>query len=509
MTPCQPEGPTPNRAARRAAGQRGRKLGALGSGAVLATSATAAVLALGAGPAVGATTLVVDSNGDGGATPANCTTPVAGACTIRDALAAAADGDTITFAPSVTGDIQLNSGELEIDSAVTITGPGAGALAIHADTGSRVFNENNNLSSGDLTISGLTITDGDNGNGGGGMEIDCYGDPVNVVLDSVVITGNSTSSNGGGFYMYACGDLTIRNSTVSYNYAESGGGGVRVENSQNLTIENSTFAHNTSDSDGGALYLTGAEGVVTITNSTFNNNEANDGAGLEIYENQGAQSITIANSTVTGNVGNGDGAGLYFYGSDAAILSSTIVGNSADNNTGGVLVTSADVTVTASLVGGNTDAGGSGTTATDIGTGIREMSLGASKHTGRGGGGGKDSGPVAEAGGVSAQAAGSVTITSNVINGIVDPNLATTDGGGNHLGVAPGVGALASNGGATQTLALLPGSGAIDAAGAAVPSFPGNEFDQRGAGYARLVNGALDAGAFEVQAVALVPRFTG
>jgi hypothetical protein len=59
----------------------------------------------------------------------------------------------------------------------------------------------------------------------------------------------------------------------------------------------------------------------------------------------------------------------------------------------------------------------------------------------------------------------------------------------------PMLGALADNGGPTLTRALLPGSPAIDAgdnAGAA-------NFDQRGPGFARVVNGTIDIGAYEVQ----------
>lgn len=512
-----PEGPTPNRAARRAGGHRSRKLGALGSGAVLASSATAAVLALGAGPAAAAT-LLVDTNADGAANPTDCTTPVAGSCSLRDAVAAAADGDTVTFAPSVTGDINLTDGHIDIATAITITGPGAAVLAVHADANERVLNEGQNLAAGELlTITGLTITGGDNSNGGGGMEMDCTSAdtaPADLVLDSVVITGNTTNANGGGFYFYNCGDLTIRNSTISYNHAGNGGGGIRVTDSQDLTIVDTTIAHNTSDDDGGGLYLTGAEGTVTITNTTWDTNHAGDeeegdmGGAAVVYQNPDAQGITFANSTITGNIADFNGGGLYLYGSDVQVLNTTVVGNTAADQTGGIHIASGDLTLTASLTGNNTDAGGSDAAATDVGTQELDPSAVAAK-AGKGGGSGGQDTPRPAAQQVGALDVGSATLTANVIEGLVDPNLIFTDGGGNHLGVDPGVGALADNGGPTQTLALLPGSGAIDAAGASVPSFPGNEFDQRGTGYSRLVNGALDAGAFEVQALAVVPRFTG
>jgi hypothetical protein len=60
---------------------------------------------------------------------------------------------------------------------------------------------------------------------------------------------------------------------------------------------------------------------------------------------------------------------------------------------------------------------------------------------------------------------------------------------------------LADNGGPTQTMALLPGSPAIDAGDNTVAS----EWDQRGRGYPRIVNGIIDIGAFEFQGTTAPP----
>jgi hypothetical protein len=64
------------------------------------------------------------------------------------------------------------------------------------------------------------------------------------------------------------------------------------------------------------------------------------------------------------------------------------------------------------------------------------------------------------------------------------------------LHVNPMLGPLADNGGPTPTMALLPGSPAIDAGNnAGAPMW-----DQRGAPFRRIVNGVIDIGAYEVQA---------
>jgi hypothetical protein len=75
---------------------------------------------------------------------------------------------------------------------------------------------------------------------------------------------------------------------------------------------------------------------------------------------------------------------------------------------------------------------------------------------------------------------------------------------GNQVGVAnPGLGTLADNGGPTQTIALLDGSPAIDTGSNALAVDPSTgqplTTDQRGPGFARIVNGTVDIGAFEVQ----------
>ena len=83
--------------------------------------------------------------------------------------------------------------------------------------------------------------------------------------------------------------------------------------------------------------------------------------------------------------------------------------------------------------------------------------------------------------------------TGNLVGQIVQsgPNLTTGD---------PLLAPLAANGGPTQTMALLPGSPALEAAAAT----PDVETDQRGLSRSRDGNGdgtaAPDLGAFEVQA---------
>jgi hypothetical protein len=94
---------------------------------------------------------------------------------LRQTLVDANDGDTITFA--VTGTIGLTSGELLVDTSITISGPGADNLAVNGNAKSRVFH----IASGrTVTISDLTITNADVGAYGGGI----YNDHATLTLNN-------------------------------------------------------------------------------------------------------------------------------------------------------------------------------------------------------------------------------------------------------------------------------------------------------------------------------------
>src|SRR5258708_34647655 len=84
-----------------------------------------------------------------------------GAGSLRAEIAAAHNGDTIVFAPSLDGQtITLTSGELLIRKNLTIAGPGASELTVSGNNASRVF-ELSSQTKPQVTLSGLTISNGD------------------------------------------------------------------------------------------------------------------------------------------------------------------------------------------------------------------------------------------------------------------------------------------------------------------------------------------------------------
>ena len=124
-----------------------------------------------------------------------------------------------------------------------------------------------------------------------------------------MIANGHVDSQGGG--ITSSGSLTVTGCTFSNNYAGGyitalgNGGGAIYVNSGTLAVSDSTFAGNTS-APGGAISVGG--GVAVINQSTFSGNSAQDAkAGGAIFTNTNV-TMTIANSTFSGNSAAGGGA---------------------------------------------------------------------------------------------------------------------------------------------------------------------------------------------------------
>jgi len=513
-----------NRAARRAAGHRARKIGALSSSVVLAGAAGAAVMGvMSTTPAGALTTFEVNQTTDAGDGTCDAT------CTLRDAVEnATADADTseIVFASNVTGSIVLTSGHLEVDTGgdLRVTGPGASVVTVDGNANGNIFYSDGGFGDYTLSISGLTLTNADEGNDGGAIEFyDDGGGTQSLVLTNMVITGNTAGDDGGGIQFYTDGDLTIINSTITGNTAGNDGGGIQFYGGNDLTITNSTISGNTASDDGGGLYFYGS-GDLTITNSTITGNTGASGEGGGIGFDRG-NDLTITNSTISGNTAGTDGGGIKFDRGDVlTITNSTISGNTSGRKGGGLYLDGDGVmTITNSTIAGNTAADTGGGIAVR-GGGITLLQSTISGNTAGGFGDGlylrsPNSDPVGLIGSIISangefdiDTNSTISVTStNSLLGTNGAGITIIDAGGTITSTDPGLAALADNGGPTQTMALLLSSPAIDTGPDPVPSFTGNEFDQRGAGYPRVVNGRVDIGAYEFAPEVVVPelRFTG
>jgi hypothetical protein len=430
-----------------------------------------------------------------------------------------ADVDTVMFAPNVTNTITLTSGELALSSSVNITGPGASLLAVSGNNSSTVFD----ILSGSIKISGLTIRNGRAAGSGGNTEqngFDGRGGGIfnqgalaltgcNVVSNSVVggqggptdanTAGNGAAGLGGG--IYNIGPLSLADCVIGYNTAVGGAGGqagsgfaggagnaegggiCSIATTLSLTrcsflADTATggvggvatgggFPGNGGQGYGGALYT---DGLTTVTNCTFSDSSAlagtggggsGSGTGGGLFNNL---NLKLFGCTVASNSAAGSsfdfGGGIYDQGTNLFIRCSTIADNRAE-------------------YGGGLDSIGS---APDLGNTIL-----AGNSIAPGG-----SGPDCEG-----------TIFSSDFNLIQSTSGATITGITTHniLGQNPLLGPLQNNGGPTFTLALLPGSPAIDKG----KSF-GAATDQRGRprvyDFPTIANAAggdgSDIGAFEL-----------
>jgi len=103
---------------------------------------------------------VVDTLDDGVAVPTDCSTPFESSCSLRDALAAVAEGDSIVFDPDLIGSIVATQGTFVVSRSIDLHGPGSESISIMGDGLHRVFLVSE--SAGDVTISGLRISGGTN-----------------------------------------------------------------------------------------------------------------------------------------------------------------------------------------------------------------------------------------------------------------------------------------------------------------------------------------------------------
>jgi len=441
-----------------------------------------------------ATTFTVNSLLDtGDASPDGACDDGTGKCTLRAAIQEANSvpgADAINF--SVTGTIQLGSVLPDLSTDITINGPGANVLTVRRNTGGdyRIFTINNGVTA---AFSGLTIANGNlpAGDRGGGI----FNRGGTVTITNGTITGNS-ADGGGGISNQNAGTLTITNSTLSGNSSGIDGGGGGIFNSgSTVTITNSTLSGNSSVNSNGIAGggISTFLGTVTITNSTLSANSAGLFGG-GIY-NSGS-TVTITNSTLSANSAGLFGGGTYNSGSTVTITNSTLSGNSSGDSGGGIFNASGTLTITNGTIIGNSVSGGSnqGGGIFILGDTVNARSTIIAQNTAT------TSGPDVFG-----------TLTSQGHNLIGNNSGATvTPATGDQIGTSaspidPNLGALASNGGPTQTHALLPLSPAIDKGDDCVtdnscsPTLAAAlTTDQRGAGFPRKVGAHVDIGAYEV-----------
>ena len=328
---------------------------------------------------------------------------------------------------------ETNAPSSSIQNAIDAIGNVAGTRTINLGAGTYTGGTVNLTKN--VTINGVvasnTVVSGNNQN-----EVFNINPGVTATLENLTVA-NGSATNGGG--IYNGGTLTVNNSTVNNNSAQDSGGG--IYNNGTLTVNSSTISNNSAGVYGGGIRN---ESILTVNNSTVNGNQSTYGSGITNFSQ-----MTVNNSTFTQNISTGDSGAIDNY-RQLTLNNSTISGNEASNGAG--IRALGTVTINNTIVAGNT------------GPDVSETLSGASSNNLIGNGSGMT--------GISNGSNGNLVGTAQAP---IDPLLAP----------------LGDYGGPTQTMALLPGSPALNAG----TSLAGITTDQRG--ISRPQASAFDIGAFE------------
>ncbi|MEG4214283.1 Calx-beta domain-containing protein [Microcoleus sp. Pol14C6] len=415
------------------------------------------------------------------------------------------------------GGIYNDGGTVNLSNGLTITNCLASSL------GAGIYNNGGTVNATNSTFSGngfgrYYIFPNEPIPSGGGIHNE--GGTVNVTnsifSDNYGYSGFATTR--GGAISNNSGTVNVTNGTFSGNSAQEGGG-ISNNGPGTFKVANSTFSDNfgirytlamSPSVDGGAIFNQG--GTVEVTNSTVSGNKAGGGRGGGIHNREGG-TVKVTNSTLSGNTATGPrsgfgygafGGGIYNDNGTVEVTNSTLSGNQVtkpSSSGAGIYNQAGTVTLTNSTLSGNI--ANPSTTEFDI-------------IVPPGSGGGIWNGG-----------------TVNVKNTIVAQNIAATgpdvfgsfaSGGYNLIGdgtgstgftgvgdrvgtaaapIDPLLNPLADNGGSTQTVALQPGSPAINGGDPAFvltsgPFIGPPFYDQRGISpFNRVSGGIIDIGAFE------------
>ncbi len=351
-------------------------------------------------PALAGTWYVNGVSGDDGN---DCKTSKTACATIGHAISLAVSGDTVQIAAATYPE------NLGIPFNLTLNGAKAATTIIDGTTTANVLTVGAGIS---LALSNLTIRNGVGYQGGGGVD--------------------------------NAGTLTVSKSNFYANTALSGGA---ILNTGTVTISNANFSGNSPYFSGHSASCGAIDnrGAMTITTTTFYSNYANNNytAGGAIC-NDGA--LTITNSTFNDNQSQGNNGGyggaIYNYGGTLAVTNSTFYLNSAVTSGGAIYSSGGTVQISNATFGINAENIGGGGALANAGSTVQiQNSIVANS-----GNGGNCSG----------------TISSSGYNISSDSSCAFGSSGDRNS-TNPKLGALHSNGGPTQTMALPKTSPALDA----------------------------------------------
>lgn len=423
---------------------------------------------------------------------------------------------------SAQGDSEFQSGIKNLVTAIIIDS------SIQNNTGNGISNDFLGSNAARLVVINSTVS----GNSERGISVGKG--------NATIINSTLNNNQDGGLINFA--KTNIINSTIANNITTQLGGGILNGTTSDTFILSSTIANNTSPY-GGGIY-NGGQNKAVIINSTINNNNSSHGGGIYNYLNSGripgntnnfdddgdgqidesdeanidvlvsfGVDLTLLNTTLSGNVANGYGGGIFdgsinlnalgttSFPSVITINNSTITNNTADadnngdGNGGGIFTQfEGEVNVANTIIASNFDTPNNG------GVGDIFPDVVGSKITGN------NYNLIGSLAGSSGNiGVGTDLVTSN-------PGLSPLQNNGGSSQVWFGVPEFPNGipfNGVTLTHALLSTSPAIDHGNNASIPIDVNDLDddadkteqlsvdQRGKNFPRIFNGTVDIGAVE------------
>ncbi|WP_178106745.1 CSLREA domain-containing protein [Pseudomonas mangiferae] len=273
-------------------------------------------------------------------------------CSLRDAISAAnagkgpqrillPAGTYVLTLPADVGeegevldeDANLN-GDLDVSGNVTIFGAGVGRTLIRGSDSAhdRLFEV---LAGASLRLEGLSLEKGHTSFYGGALEN--HGNAYLRLVDLTGNTGSAAFDPGAGGALANFGHMEVDQARFKGNRSSAGeahfGQGGAIYNAGDLRVRDSRFDDNTASDDddmglGGAIYN---RGKLEVARTSFVGNRVSvNGSGSAIANDNGA-TLTLSNSTLSGNFGDALSNGLRYSGragvAQATVINVTVAAN--------------------------------------------------------------------------------------------------------------------------------------------------------------------------------------
>jgi len=281
---------------------------------------------------------------------------------------------------AVTGTVLINASTL---SGNTATGAGGSALRYTAPSGVALVISNTAVS-GNQSTSTSVVADGAVGVEGSPaasitLRSDAFSNnqagghappPYNLVMGGAVSLGNDDGSSGA---------LSVIDTTFTGNGVGDAthgnvyyGGALHASRAASVTVTDSTFSGNAARDYGSAFIFDNTSGAITLTGVTVSGGSFHDGGGTGIgggFFANNTGTTSISGMTATGNAG-GTGSALEVRNQSGpfTVSSSTFTSNSSEQGAVYVESVSSAVTIDASTFTGNssTQTGAADVTAASI-----------------------------------------------------------------------------------------------------------------------------------------------